>query len=207
MRTIYMKIWIIFLGLCIVGCIEQQPETEGAGEITPLEDFFVVDLGVKPDIHIAEWNLEITGLVDSPAVFTYEEILSFPQVTQVTHLQCVMGGYEATGEWTGVPLKFLLEKTGYSESTVSVIFHAADEYTSSIPLSVALQEDTILAYEMNGVTLPKEHGFPLRVVVPNKFGYKWVKWIVKIELVDYVYQGYWESRGYSDMGNIKSDPT
>jgi DMSO/TMAO reductase YedYZ molybdopterin-dependent catalytic subunit len=202
-----MKRWILLLSLLFTGCLSQQPEPEGNGEITPLEDFFVVDLGITPTIDIAQYELEVVGLVDTPLRLKYEEILSLPQVTQITHIQCVMGGYEATGEWTGVPLKVILEEAGYLESTVSVIFHAADEYTSSIPLQIALQEDTILAYKMNGVTLPQEHGYPLRLVVPDKLGYKWVKWIVKIELVDYVYEGYWESRGYSNIGDIKSDPT
>jgi DMSO/TMAO reductase YedYZ molybdopterin-dependent catalytic subunit len=201
-----MKKWILLV-LLLTGCLRQQPALQENEEITPLEDFFVVDLGITPTIDITQYRLVVMGLVDTPLQLTYEEILSLPQVTQITYIQCVMGGYEATGKWTGVPLKFILEKAGYSESTVSVIFHAADEYTSSISLTIALQEDTILAYQMNGVTLPLEHGYPLRLVVPNKLGYKWVKWIVKIELVDYVYEGYWESRGYSNIGDIKSDPT
>ncbi len=179
----------VFLVLLLTGCIGQQPESEVEKEgITPIEDFFVVDLGIKPEIDIAEWTLEVTGLVDNPLVLTYEDILSFPSVTQVTHLYCIPG-FEGTGEWTGVPLKYILEKAGYSGSTVSVVFYAADEYSSSITLEKALMEDTILAYKMNGVTLPKEHGYPLRLVVPDEVGSMWVKWIVKIELVDYEYEG------------------
>jgi len=198
-----MKKGFVFLVVLLTGCIGQQVEPDVTGEITPLEDFFVVDLGIKPDIDIAEWRLEVTGLVDNPLILTYEDILEYPSVTQVTHLQCVMAGFEGTGEWTGVPLKYILEKAGYQESVVSVIFYAADEYTSSIDLETALQEDTILAYKINGVTLPEEHGYPLRLVIPDKLGYKWVKWIVKIELVDYEYEGYWESRGYSNTGNVR----
>ena len=200
--------WIgfIFLALLVTGCVGQQVESNIGGEeevkITPLEDFFVMDIGKQPDIDITEWTLEVVGLVDNPLILTYEDILEYPSVTQVTHLYC-MPGYEGTGEWTGVPVKYILERAGYSESTVSVIFHAADEYTSSIDLETALQEDTILAYKMNGVILPEEHGYPLRLVIPDKLGYKWVKWIVKIELVDYEYEGYWESRGYSNTGNVR----
>ena len=195
---------VLFLIVLLTGCIGQQPEstTEGDVEmqITPLDEFFVIDTGAQPDIDIKEWRLEVTGLVDNPLVLTYEDLLSFPSVTQITHLYC-MPGYEGTGEWTGVPLKDILEMAGYRESAVSVVFYAADEYDSSITLEKALQEDTILAYKMNGVVLPKEHGYPLRLVVPDKVGYKWVKWIVKIELVDYEYTGFWESRGYSNIGD------
>ena len=198
---------IIFLTFVFIGCIGQEAELEvGEEEITPIEDFFVFDLGVQPDIDITEWRLEVTGLVDNPLVLTYEDILQLPSVTQVTHLQCVMGDLEGTGEWTGVPLKYILEMAQYKEDTVSVIFYAADEYFSSIDIETALREDTILAYKMNGVTLPKEHGYPLRLVIPGKLGYKWVKWLVRIELVDYEFEGYWESRGYSDTGNVR-EPT
>ena len=193
---------IIFLTFIFIGCIGQEAELEvGEEEITPIEDFFVFDLGVQPDIDITEWRLEVTGLVDNPLVLTYEEILELPSVTQVTHLQCVMGDLEGTGEWTGVPLKYILEMAQYKENTVSVIFYAADEYFSSIDIETARREDTILAYKMNGVTLPKEHGYPLRLVIPGKLGYKWVKWLVRIELVDYEFEGYWESRGYSNIGD------
>lgn len=192
-----MKYAFLFL-ILVAGCIGQAPPK--AEEITPLEDFFVMDISGPPDIAIEEWTLEVTGLVDTPLRLTYEDILSFPSTTQVTRLYC-MPGYEGTGEWTGVPLASILEKAGYTDAVVSVIFYGQDEYTSSILLETALREDTLLAYQMNGVTLPKEHGYPLRLVVPDKNGYKWVKWIVKIELVDYEYEGYWESRGYSNAGD------
>lgn len=204
-------IGFILLALIFAGCVGQTPEDKGVGvatstekaqeqEITPIEDFFIMDTGGAPDIVIEEWTLEVTGLVENPLVLTYEDVLKFPSVTQVTRLYC-MPGYEGTGEWTGVPLKYILEKVGYKDSTVSVVFYAADDYSSSITLEEALRDDTILAYQMNGVTLPKEHGYPVRLVVPGKVGYKWVKWIVKIELVDYEYKGYWESRGYSNVGD------
>jgi DMSO/TMAO reductase YedYZ molybdopterin-dependent catalytic subunit len=195
-----MKYMLIFLTILLTGCIGQQ--SKGTEGITPLEDFFVVDLGIKPDIDVTEWRLEVTGLVENPLMLTYEEILSFLAQTQVTYLYCVPG-YEATGEWTGVPVQYILERAQYIDSANSVVFYAADEYTSSITLEKALHKDTILAYKLNGVTLPKDHGYPLRLVVPDKTGYKWVKWVIKIEVVDYEYEGYWESRGYSNMGDIQ----
>jgi DMSO/TMAO reductase YedYZ molybdopterin-dependent catalytic subunit len=210
----YMKYFLcILLASLLTGCIGQQPgngteanpeyQESGGGpvEITPLEDFFVVDLGIKPEIDVTQWRLEVTGLVDTPLSLTYDDILSFPAVTQVTYLYCVTG-LDATGEWTGVPVKDILEKAGYSDDAVSIIFYAADDYSSSITIEKALEEDTILAYGMNGVTLPEGHGYPLRLVVPGKVGYKWVKWVVRMEVVDYDYEGYWESRGYSNVGDI-----
>ncbi|MGD2250995.1 MAG: molybdopterin-dependent oxidoreductase [Candidatus Methanofastidiosia archaeon] len=197
-----MKYIIIFLALLLTGCIGQQPSEITQEGITPIDEFFVIDLGEKPNIDIEHWRLKVTGLVDEELVLTYEDIVSFPAVTQVTYLYC-MPGYEGTGQWTGVPVKYILEKAGYSPDTVSVVFYAGDDYTSSLSLEKALQEDTILAYKMNGVTLPRDHGYPLRLVVPDKVGYKWVKWVVKIELLDYEYEGYWESRGFDNMGDLE----
>jgi DMSO/TMAO reductase YedYZ molybdopterin-dependent catalytic subunit len=203
-------IQFILLAALLCGCIgqapsepqtgPQEPETVPEG-VTPIDDFTVLDLGIKPRIDITEYTLVVTGLVDTELVLTYEDILSSPAVTQITTLYCVTG-FQDTGLWTGVPLKYILEKAGYSQDAVSVIFYAGDDYTSSISLEKALQEDTILAYKMNGVTLPRNHGYPLRLVVPDKWGYKWVKWVVKIELVDYEYEGYWESRGYSNIADV-----
>ncbi|MBU6996023.1 MAG: molybdopterin-dependent oxidoreductase [Theionarchaea archaeon] len=177
-----MRYSVIFLVLLLMGCIEQQTESVDEG-ITPLEDFFVMDSGVIPDIDSTGWVLEVTGLVETQLALTYEEVLQVPSVTQVTHLYC-MPGYEGTGKWTGVPLRSVLEKAGYSEQAGAVVIYAADDFYTSISLEKALQEGTILAYQMNGVVLPREHGYPLRLVLPDEVGSKWVKWIVRIEVVE-----------------------
>jgi DMSO/TMAO reductase YedYZ molybdopterin-dependent catalytic subunit len=94
-----------------------------------------------------------------------------------------MAGLEGTGKWKGVSLKNILEKACLKEGATYVQFTGADGYTASITLEEALRDSTILAYEMNDVTLPKEHGFPARLVLPGALGYKWVKWIVKMEVL------------------------
>ena len=194
-----MKNYVLFLLILIgTGCITQQPIPDSKlteEDITPLEDFFVMDIGFRPHIDGEKWTLKIIGMVDTPLELTYQDILSYPSQNQITHLFC-MPGFEGVGKWTGIPVKIVLEEAGYSPDAVHVVFYAEDGFSSSIPLQKALQEDTILAYKMNDVALPHIHGFPLRLVVPGEVGYKWVKWIVKIELVDYEYSGYWESRGY-----------
>jgi DMSO/TMAO reductase YedYZ molybdopterin-dependent catalytic subunit len=200
-----MKKYFFFVWLFVVsGCITQQTISDSElteEDITPLDDFFVLDIGFRPQIDVQKWTLEVRGMVDTPLELTYQDILSYPSRTQITRLYC-MPGFEGVGKWRGVPVREILEEAGYSPDTVHVVFYAPDGFSSSIPLVKALQEDTILAYEMNDVTLPHPHGFPLRLVVPGKVGYKWVKWIVKIELVDFEYEGYWESRGYSNEGDL-----
>lgn len=169
------------LFLILSGCIgpTEMPEQE----ITPIADFFVIDQGTQPDIDAEEWRLEVSGLVHAPLNLTYEGILSFPSLTEVVHLKCVMAGLEGTGKWRGVPLKYILKESSVQGGALSVVLTGADGYTATLTLEEAMRDSTIIAYEMNDETLPKEHGFPARLVLPGALGYKWVKWIVAIEVV------------------------
>ncbi len=102
--------------------------------------------------------------------------------------------------WQGVLLGDLLEKAGGADPSAKVlIFHCVDGYTSSLPLDYVLRRDIILGYEMNGVTMPPERGFPFQVVAEDRWGYKWAKWVKEIEVSsDVNYLGYWEKRGYEN---------
>ena len=104
--------------------------------------------------------------------------------------------------WTGVPLRDVLQLTGIQDTAVDLILRGAGGYSDSIPVAKALEEQTLLAYGMNGETLPREHGYPCRLYVPNIYGEKNVKWLQEIEVVDYDYKGYWQERGWSDEAVI-----
>ena len=156
---------------------------------------------------MANWHLPITGMVENPLRLTYNEIRKIPAVEKMVTLQCVDN--EVTGElisnavWKGVSLSDLLTKAKFSSLATDVIFHGADDYSDSIPIDRAMFYDVFLAYQMNGILLPKEHGFPLRVVVPGIYGIKNVKWLTKIELVGHDYKGYWQRKGWTDEGTMK----
>jgi hypothetical protein len=115
----------------------------------------------------------------------------------------VAGELMSNAVWKGVSLASLLQEAKPSDLVQDVIFYGADDYADSIPLDRALNYDVFLAYQMNGVPLPKEHGFPLRAVVPGLYGIKNVKWLTKIELVGRDYLGYWQKKGWTDTGTIK----
>ncbi len=100
--------------------------------------------------------------------------------------------------WTGISFDYILDLVNYRESAIEVAFYCDDGYSTSITLEEAMGEGVILAYKMNGQTLTASHGFPVRMVIPEKYGMKWPKWINEIEFVDYDYKGYWEQRGWSD---------
>ncbi len=105
--------------------------------------------------------------------------------------------------WEGVLVRDLLEKAKPLPGAKIIIFHAQDGYTTSLPLDYIMNNDIIMAYKMNEVTLPAERGFPFQLVAESKWGYKWIKWITEIELSDNVdYKGFWEDRGYSNEGDL-----
>lgn len=152
-------------------------------------------------VSLDTYRLKISGLVDKPLELMYEQVLGHDSYSKVVTLHCVEG-WDATILWEGVLISDLMDEAGVQPTAVIAIFHAADGYTSSLTLDFIRANKILLAYKMNGVTLPPERGFPFQVVAESKWGYKWVKWVTEIEFSDDAnYQGYWESRGYNNDGN------
>jgi len=148
--------------------------------------------------------LSILGSVDQPVNITYGEFAGLPMVT--VDATCVCVGpppFEVgTHEWRGVQLSTLLEMAGARPEAVDVVFHAGDGYVSSLPMEKALSSTTILAVEADGAPLTPGLGYPFRLVVPCWWGYKWVKFVEVVEVVDYDHAGIWEDRGYPDRAEI-----
>ena len=150
----------------------------------------------------ANWRLAIDGLVQRPRSFSMAQILSMPHRTQITRHDCVEG-WSAIGQWTGVPLKLLLDQAGVRERARYVVFHCADDYGpmryyESVDLVDAFHPQTILAWALNGQRLPVANGAPLRLRVERMLGYKHAKYVERIELADSLgdvgqgHGGYWE---------------
>jgi len=177
--------------------------------ITALGDFYVVDEEiVDPDVDPASWRLSVRGLVDHPLELTYEELLAMPLVEQPATLECISnpvgGDLISTATWTGVRLMDLLARAGVRAGAVEVVSEAIGGYSDSIPLTDALRPVTLVAVGMNGQTLPREHGFPARLLAPGYYGMKQPKWLSAIEVVDQPYQGYWERRGWTKAAVVKT---
>jgi len=176
--------------------------------LTPIGDFYVVSKNVSdPELSLAEWRLEVKGQVHRPLVLDMVALRQRPATRQIVTLECisndVWGPYISNGEWVGVPLRDILLEAEPIEPLVDVVFHAADGYSDSIPFSLAMEPMVLLAYGLNGEPLPREHGFPLRLVVPGIYGMKNVKWITAIELSPTDYQGFWQQRGWSDVAIVQ----
>jgi hypothetical protein len=192
--NLFLILIILILSIPLISIIGVTVKSD---EITPNDDFFTLSIGTVPTINGSTWNLDIDGLVDNPLVLNYENLSALPRKSVTATLKCVEGP-AGRAVWTGVQLKTILDLAEVSDTAAEVVFYAADDFSSSLELKDATLDDVVLAYEMNGEVLPAEHGYPVRLVVPGKAGYKWVKWLVRIELVDYDYKGYWESRGWND---------
>ncbi len=176
--------------------------------LTPVGDFYIVSKNLSdPRVDAGTWRLRIHGRVARALALDLVDLRARASTRMISTLECisneVWGPYISTGEWIGVPLRDLLLEAEPQYPVVDVILRAADGYSDSIPLSVALQPSVLLAYGLNGETLPPEHGFPLRLVVPGIYGMKNVKWITEIELVDTDYFGYWQQRGWSDTAVVQ----
>ena len=149
------------------------------------------------------YTLTINGLVDQPQFYPYNEILTnYTSYKKVVILDCVEG-WRVRILWEGVLIKDIIETVNPQPKANTVIFRAYDGYSTSLPLNYLYDNDILMAYKMNNVTLPSERGYPFQLVAESKWGYKWIKWITEIELSDDTYyEGFWEQRGYSNTANL-----
>jgi DMSO/TMAO reductase YedYZ molybdopterin-dependent catalytic subunit len=171
-------------------------------DLSSVNDFRENSIKGPQYVDIDSYRLEITGLVQRPVNYTYDEAKNFTTYRKVVKLDCVEG-WSVNILWEGVLVSDLIKKAGPLPQANTIIFHAVDGYTTSFPLDYIKNNQIILAYKMNNVTIPPERGYPFQLVAESKWGYKWIKWVDKIELSDDPnYKGYWESRGYSNSGNL-----
>ncbi|MFA6088423.1 MAG: molybdopterin-dependent oxidoreductase [Candidatus Woesearchaeota archaeon] len=201
---------VIFATLFLAGCVSQEIKSlqsvevrEYKGEkLSSIGDFRENSIKGPQYVNVTNYKLYITGLVENPKSYTYDEILNHRKYTKVVKLNCVEG-WSVNILWEGVKVKDLIESANISSKANTIIFYAYDGYSTSFPLKYVLDNDIILAYKMNNVTIPPERGYPFQLVAESKWGYKWIKWVTDIQLSnDENYTGYWEQRGYSDSGDL-----
>jgi DMSO/TMAO reductase YedYZ molybdopterin-dependent catalytic subunit len=192
--------------------------------VTPTRLFFVRNHFAVPQLDPATWRLTLAGCVNKPREWTWDQLLALPERTVFATVECagngrsflqqhvhgVQWGAGAVGhaEWTGIPLRLVLEQAGVQPGAVEVLFEGADRgsesdhpepmaFERSLPLAKALDPDTLLAFRMNGEWLEPSHGFPLRLFVPGWYGVASVKWLRRIEVIDRPFHGYFQSKKYT----------
>lgn len=172
-------------------------------EITPTDAFYVTTKNyVDPTVNGEQWSLQFTGMVDNPYSLKLDEIKQMPSELRTHTLACISNGVGGSlisnGRWKGVSFAELLKRAKPQVGAVDIVVYGADGYTDSFPVSAGLNNNGLLAYEMNGAPLNQKHGYPLRLLLPAIYGMKNCKWITKVELVATDYKGYWQKQGWSD---------
>lgn len=157
--------------------------------------------GSYPDVTTSDFRLRISGLVAKPTTLSFDELLALPSIEIVKGFQCVTGWRVDNVSWRGVRLSHLVDMVGVLPGAVALSFDSYDHAdTESLTLDQAHLSDVIVAYEMYGATVSREHGGPVRLVVPQMYGYKSLKWLSGIRVVDRVEPGFWEQNGYPVNG-------
>jgi DMSO/TMAO reductase YedYZ molybdopterin-dependent catalytic subunit len=193
---------------------ERVPSTSSEGEATEYMGVSLTPISAQNNnalkgtqyLDRETYRLTVDGLVDTPLSLSYDAIQSYPQVSRLTDLDCVEG-WSFTAKWTGPQLRSILEEAGVKPGAKILIFYTSDspEGYTSLDLSYIYDRDIIMALKINDLTLPPDRGFPLQLVAMQKWGYKWVKWVTRIEVSsDESFRGFWESRGLSNSADVPS---
>ncbi len=199
---------VIFLVLVSTGLImgsvvhaEREIKEYKGERLDPFDRKYDNSIKGPQQVDRKKYRLEVTGLVQTPQSLTYEEVLALPQVKRAITLYCVEGWDEHL-LFEGVRLADILALAKPKEGVRTVIFYAADGYSSSLTYDDVTRLDLMLAAKINGKVLDANRGFPFQVVAESKLGYKWVKWVTKIELSKDPYKGFWEQRGYDNEADV-----
>ena len=173
-------------------------------DLTPPKKIFILSFWGVPRLDPEQFSLTVDGQVAHPLSLSFDDLKSYPVVNRQVTLDCV-GGLRNIMAMRGVSLASLLESAEPMHDADPAVFHCADGYFTTHPLADLAETEAFLAYQINGQDTPV-HGFPLRLVSPNKYGYKWTKWVVRIELASGSPLRYWEQRGLPDrawVGDIR----
>jgi DMSO/TMAO reductase YedYZ molybdopterin-dependent catalytic subunit len=204
--------------------------------LTPTELFYIRSHFPAPNLDPASYQLRIDGAVSRPLALSYDALRSMPSETRVTTLECAGNGRAflvppmqglqwelgavGNAEWTGVPLKELLERAGVQDDACEIILEGADSgmpkeepvppgpisYARSLPRDKAIQREVLIAYQMNGRDLSRDHGYPVRAIVPGHYGMASVKWLTRIQVAREPFHGYWQTSDYAYWASMEGKP-
>ena len=163
-----------------------------------VDDLIQLDLGYIPDINIEDYRLTINGFVGTSVILTYADIVNIGNDKVIDDFHCVTGWTKESAEWKGVLSKKIAALVKPHKYAKYVLIGSYDGYTTNVGIDFLLKDNSILAIKYDGEVLTPEHGFPARLVIPDKYAYKSAKWVKTITFLDKEELGYWEQRGYSN---------
>jgi DMSO/TMAO reductase YedYZ molybdopterin-dependent catalytic subunit len=211
-RFIIAIVLAVLLSVPMITCSSSYTPPPGEVEatefmgvkLTPISQQLNNALAGTQVINNETYRLVVDGLVDNPLSLSYTDLLAYPQVSVLADLVCVEG-WRFTAKWTGPMLNSIFADAGVQPEAKIAIFYSTDtsEGFTSLDLSYIQENNIIIALKDNDITMPPDRGFPFQVVAEGKWGYKWAKWVTRIELsADTSFRGYWESRGYPNDADI-----
>lgn len=161
-----------------------------------VSDFPVLDMGVRPSLDKATWQLRLFGLVANEITLSWTQFTALPQSRILSDMHCVTRWSQLDMDWEGVSARDLIMLAAPRETARYVTIHGYDDYTTNLPLAALLDDDVLIAHSVFGAPLSIDHGWPARMVVPKRYAWKGAKWISAIEFHDKDHPGFWEVRGY-----------
>jgi DMSO/TMAO reductase YedYZ molybdopterin-dependent catalytic subunit len=165
------------------------------------EKFPVLHYGSVPTVDLATWDFRLWGEVDSPFTLTWEQFKALPRKTVHTDIHCVTRWSKLDTDWEGVPIQEIFRLAQPRPAARFVVAHSEQGYTANLPLEVLDDDDVMLADTFGGEPLEREHGYPLRLLVPKRYFWKSAKWIRGLEFLDHDQLGFWERYGYNNSAD------
>lgn len=182
-----------------------RPDPDKALRLPPgqrlVETWPVLDLGVQPHVPLADWRLAIDGEVANPVTLDWSAFCALPQTEDVSDIHCVTQWSRYDNRWTGVSTAVVLDLVKPLPRAAHVILHGYDGYTTNVRLDHFAEADCLLAHAHDGAPISREHGGPVRMVIPRYYFWKSAKWLKRIELSAVDKPGFWEVRGYHNVGD------
>jgi len=184
---------------------QDKPSIRSIDRLPPgqrrVHNFPVLDLGIQPDLPLNQWELKIHGQVENPVTLNWRQFLALPQFKDVSDFHCVTTWSQFDMEWEGVSFFTIADLVKPKSTASHLFFKSYDGYSTNNPLDVCLDDDVLLAHKWNGRPLSKEHGGPVRGIIPKRYAWKGAKFIHEILFLDRDLPGFWEVRGYSNTAD------
>ena len=167
------------------------------------DKFPVLDLGIQPEFNPKIWKLEVTGEIEEKKVFTWNDILKMKKTSMTKDFSCVTKWTKYNIQWSGILWKDFIKYIKIKPNVKSVMFYGSDGYSTNVLIEDLNNDTTLLAYELENKSIPREHGAPLRIIISHLYGWKGSKFLNKIEFMKEDKPGFWEVRGYHIRGNVE----
>jgi len=161
-----------------------------------VDNFPILDMGIKPEIPLDKWQLKVFGLVEKELRLDWESFQTLNHITDVSDFHCVTRWSQLDMDWQGVRARDILQMAMPLDTAKFATMHGYDGYTTNLPLEALLDDDVLIAHSVLGTPLTRDHGGPVRMVVPKRYAWKGAKWLKAIELHEHDRRGFWEVRGY-----------